>query len=48
MFSTLVYSQHVILCYVLLNKNKIDRVVLFLLQMKMENLVTVHLNQNSP
>ena len=40
-FSTLAYSQHVKLCNVLLNK--LNRVVLFLLQMKMENLVTVHL-----
>ena len=42
-FSTLAYSQHVKLCNVLLNKDKLNRVVLFLLQMKMENLVTVHL-----
>ena len=37
------FSQHVKLCNVLLNKDKLNRVVLFLLQMKMENLVTVHL-----
>ena len=42
-FSTLAYSQHVKLCNVLLNKDKLNRVVLFLLQMKMENLVTAHL-----